>query len=127
LFNQGKVEEAQALMEDVLRHHPHLDGVRPVLAWCLSARGEHERAHALITDRVREIAAADHDIAFWLASFYSMEGLTEEAFEWVQRAVSLGNENFPLFESSHKLDALRADPRFAALMNDLRQRWEARQ
>jgi hypothetical protein len=75
---------------------------------------------------VKEVAMADHDIAFWLASFYSMEGLTEEAFEWVQRAVSLGNENFPLFESSHKLDALRPDPRFGALMSDLRQRWEAR-
>src|SRR5437867_1874879 len=110
-FNQGRVDEAQALMEDVLAHHPHLDGVQPVLAWCLSAKGEHERARALITDRVKETAAADHDIAFWLASFYALEGLGDEALEWVRRAVRLGNENYPLFADSRTLDPLRADPR----------------
>jgi tetratricopeptide (TPR) repeat protein len=126
LFNQGKVDEAQALVEEVLRQHPHLDGVRPVLAWCLSARGDHEQARALITDRVREIAAADHDIAFWLASFYGMEGLADEGVEWARRAVKLGNENYPLFADSRKLDSLRGDPRFRELMDELKRRFEER-
>jgi len=126
LFNQGRVDEAQGLVEDVLRQHPHLDGVRPVLAWCLSARGEHERARALVTDRVREIAAADHDIAFWLASFYGMEGLADDAVEWVRRAVRLGNENYPLFAQSRKLDSLRGDPRFREIMDDLKRRFDER-
>ena len=69
----------------------------PCSAWCLSARGEHEEARALITDRVKDVAAADHDIAFWLASFYAMEGMVDEGVEWVRRAVRLGNENYPLF------------------------------
>jgi serine/threonine protein kinase/tetratricopeptide (TPR) repeat protein len=125
-FNRGDLDSAQPLIEDVLRQHPHLDGVQPVLAWCLSARGEHERARALITDRVRETATADHDIAFWLASFYSMEGLADDAVEWVRKAIQLGNENYPLFAGSRKLDNLRADPRFQALLEDLRWRWEAR-
>jgi len=125
-FNQGRVDEAQALMEDVLAHHPHLDGVQPVLAWCLSAKGEHERARALITDRVKETAAADHDIAFWLASFYALEGLGDEALEWVRRAVRLGNENYPLFADSRKLDPLRADPRFQELLEDLKRIWQDR-
>jgi TolB-like protein/Tfp pilus assembly protein PilF len=125
-FNQGRVDEAQSLMEDVLAHHPHLDGVQPVLAWCLSAKGEHERARALITERVRETAAADHDIAFWLASFYALEGMTDEALEWVRRAVRLGNENYPLFADSRKLDGLRADPRFQELLEDLKRRWQDR-
>jgi serine/threonine protein kinase/tetratricopeptide (TPR) repeat protein len=125
-FNRGDLDSAQPLIEDVLRQHPHLDGVQPVLAWCLSARGEHARARALITDRVRETATADHDIAFWLASFYSMEGLADDAVEWVRKAIQLGNENYPLFAGSRKLDNLRADPRFQALLEDLRWRWEAR-
>ena len=126
LFNQGQVDEAQGILEDVLRQHPHLDGVRPVLAWCWSARGEHERARALITDRVREIAAADHDIAFWLASFYGMEAMADEASEWVRHAVKLGNENYPLFADSRKLDSLRGDPRFRDLMDELKRRFEQR-
>lgn len=125
-FNQGQVDEAQALVEEVLRQHPHFDGVQVVLAWCLGARGEHERARALITERVRETAAADHDIALWLASFYAMEGILDDAVEWVRRAVRLGNENYPLFAESHKLDNLRADPRFIELLGELEQRWEAR-
>jgi serine/threonine protein kinase/TolB-like protein/Tfp pilus assembly protein PilF len=125
-FNQGRVDEAQALMEDVLAHHPHLDGVQPVLAWCFSAKGEHERARALITDRVKETAAADHDISFWLASFYAMEGMADEAVEWVRRAVRLGNENYPLFAVSSKLDRLRTDPRFQEILAELKRLWEER-
>ena len=126
LFNQGQVDDAQALIEDVLRQNPHFDGVQPLLAWCLSARGEHEAARALITDRVKEVATADHDIAFWLASFYGMEGMKEEAIEWVRLAVWLGNENYPLFAQTPKLDSLRDEPRFAEMMEDLRRRYESR-
>ncbi|HEV8309031.1 MAG TPA: protein kinase [Methylomirabilota bacterium] len=125
-FNQGRVDEAQPLVEEVLRQHPHLEGVKPVLAWCLSARGEHERARALITEGVKETAEADHDTAFWLAGFYALEGMADEAIDWVRRAIRLGNENYPLFADSRKLDRLRADPRFVELMAELKQRWEAR-
>ena len=125
-FNQGQVDEAQALAEEVLRQHPHFDGVQVLLAWCYNAHGEHQQARALVTDRVKETAAADHDIAFWLASFYSLEGMTDEAIEWVRRAIKLGNENYPLFADSKKLNGLRAEPRFVALMDELKQRWEAR-
>jgi tetratricopeptide (TPR) repeat protein len=125
-FNQGRVDEAQPLLEEVLRQHPHLEGIVPVLAWCLSARGEHDKARALVTERVKEIARADHDIAFWLASFYSMEGLVDEALEWTRTAIRLGNENYPLFAESRKLENLRRDPRGQALLDELKQRWESR-
>jgi serine/threonine-protein kinase len=126
LFNQGMVDDAQTLLEDVLRQNPHFDGVLPLLGWCLSARGQHEQARALVTDRVLEIARADHDIALWLGEFYAMEGMAEEALEWVRTAVRIGNENYPLLARSAKLDSLRPDPRFAELLEELRQRWESR-
>lgn len=125
-FNQGRIDEAQALVEDVLRQNPHFEGLQPVLGWCLSARGEHARARALITERVKEIAAADHDIALWLSFLYSMEGMIDEGIEWARRAARLGNENYPLFAENRKLDNLRGDPRFAALLKELRELWESR-
>ena len=116
LFNQGRVDEAQALIEEVLRQNPHFDGVQPLLAWCLSARGEHEQARALITERVKEVAAADHDIAFWLASFYAMEGMADEAVEWVRLAVQPRQRELPALRPQRPSSTpLRADPRFAAL------------
>ncbi len=126
LFNQGKIDEAQALAEETLQQHSHFDALRVFIARCLSAKGQHAAARALITEPVKETAAADHDIAFWLASFYAMEDMRDEAIDWFQRAVKLGNENYPYFEQNHKLDKLRADPRFIELMNELKQRWEKR-
>ena len=126
LFNQGMVDDAQALLEDVLRQNPHFDGVLPLIGWCLSSRGQHEPARALVTDRVREIATADHDIALWLAELYAMEGMAEDALEWLRLAVRIGNENYPLLARSPKLDGLRGDARFVELLEELRQRWDER-
>jgi serine/threonine protein kinase/tetratricopeptide (TPR) repeat protein len=126
LFNEGRVEDAQALVEEVLRQNPHFDGLLPVLGWCLSARGDHDRARAVVTDRVKDTAAADHDIALWLASLYAMEGMVDEGIEWCRQAVRLGNDNYPLFSSSGKLAGLRADPRFVDLLAELRITWEWR-
>lgn len=126
LMNQGRVDEAQALAAETLQQHPHFEALRVFLARCLSAKGQHAEARALITDQVKATAAADHDIAFWLASFYAMEDLRDEAIEWLQRAVKLGNENYPYFAQNRKLDKLRDDPRFIALMQELKERWEER-
>jgi serine/threonine-protein kinase len=126
-FNQGRIDEAQTLVGEVLAQHPHFDGLQVLRAWCWSAQGHHEEAQALITPRVAETAAADHDISFWLASFYAMEGMRDQAIEWVERAVKLGNENYPLFAHNARLDNLRGEERFKTILEDLHARWEARQ
>jgi serine/threonine-protein kinase len=126
LFNQGRVGEALAIAQEALRQHSHFDALRVLIARCLSALNRHEEAQMMITPQVKETAAADHDIAFWLASFYAMEGFNDEAIEWLRHAVKLGNENYPYFARNAKLNNLRDDARFLDLMNDLKLRWEKR-
>ena len=75
-----------------------------------------EAARAELTDAVREAAAADHDVAYWLATAYALLGEREQAFDWLERAVTLGNENRPWFESNPDWEPLREDPRFGELM-----------
>nr|MBA3357727.1 protein kinase [Pyrinomonadaceae bacterium] len=97
---RGDSAAASELMQEVLVNHPEMDGVRPLLAQCLSALGEHGAARAQLTERVKQVALADLDIPYWLASAYAVEGERDEAFKWLERAISLGNENLPWFESN---------------------------
>jgi eukaryotic-like serine/threonine-protein kinase len=125
-FNQGRVEECRKLAEEAIGQHPHFDPLQIILGWCYSARGDHERARGLITDHVKQIAAADHDVALWLASLYALENMRDEAIEWVRTAIQLGNENYPLFADNLRLDNLRCDLRFIDLLNNLKKKWEER-
>jgi serine/threonine-protein kinase len=125
-FNQGRIEECLKLAEEALEQHPHFDPLQILLGWCYSAIGDHDRARNLITDHVKQIAGADHDVALWLASLYAMENLRDEAIDWVRTAIQLGNENYPLFADNLRLDNLRCDLRFIDLLNDLKKKWEER-
>jgi serine/threonine-protein kinase len=115
-YRQGQPEQAVEILEDVLAHHPKMDGIRPHLAIALSMLGRHEEARAQLTDRVKRVADADHDTPYWLASAYALEGMTDEAFEWLEHAIDAGNENRPWFEANPAWASLREDERFRALM-----------
>lgn len=119
LFRRGNTAAATDLLREVLASHSQMDGIRPLLAMCLSAQGEHEAARKELTVRVKEAAAADYDVAYWLASAYAIEGKREEAFKWLDRAISLGNENRPWFEANPVWESLREDPRFKVLMRQI--------
>ena len=116
LYYQRDVAAATELMRKVLDEHPNMHGVRPILAMCLSAQGQHDEARAQLTDEVKQNAAVDPDIAYELASVYALEGMKDDAFEWLERAVALGNENRVPFEHDPNLASLRTDPRFTELL-----------
>jgi tetratricopeptide (TPR) repeat protein len=114
-YRQGQPEKAVEILEGVLRSHPEMDGIRPHLAIALSMLGRHEEARAQLTERVKQIADADHDTPYWLASAYALEGMKDAAFEWLERAIAIGNENLPWFEANPVWSDLREDERFRAL------------
>jgi serine/threonine-protein kinase len=116
LGRRGDVAEAVRILREVLDEHPTMDGIRPLLAQQLIKQGEVEAARAQLTDRAREAADADHDIAYWLATTYAMLGDRDDALHWLDRAIELGNENRTWFESDPKWESFREDERFVALM-----------
>ena len=116
IYYGGQVDAAADLLREVLEANPNLNGVRPFLAMCLSAQGQHEAARAELNDEVTRNAAVDPDIAYAVASVYALEGEPDEAFGWLGRSVALGNENRPLFENDPNLARLRTDPRFGELI-----------
>jgi serine/threonine protein kinase/tetratricopeptide (TPR) repeat protein len=119
LYYQNEVAAAADLMRSLLEEHPEMHGVRPILAMCLSAQGRHDEARAQLTDEVRRNAAVDPDIAYELASVYALEGMADSAFEWLEKAIALGNENRVSFEHDPNWSSLRTEPRFRELMQKI--------
>jgi len=117
LLLRGDAAAACELLREVLFNHPDMDGARPLFAQSLSALGQHDAARAQLTARVKEVALADHDIPYWLASAYLMEGELDEAFKWLEKTIDQGNENLPWFKSNPVWKPLHTDPRFKELMH----------
>ncbi|MCM3905301.1 MAG: protein kinase [Pyrinomonadaceae bacterium] len=120
LYYRGEISAATRILEQMLNQHPQMDGVRPILAMFLSAQGRHREADEQLTEKVRGAAAADHDVAYWLATAYLLQGRLVEAFGWLETAIDLGNENYPWFESDPNWTEVKEDPRFVALMQRIK-------
>ena len=119
LYYQGKSDEAIAMMDKVLRENPRMDGIRPLYAEILAGSGRPDEARAQLTEDALSLSRADHDMAYWVGSTYAMLGETDLAFKWINKAVRLGNQNKPYFETDKNLDSLRSDPRWAELMEKM--------
>jgi serine/threonine-protein kinase len=119
-YYQGEVDEATRILEQVLEKNPQMDGIRPILAICLSAQGQHTKANEQLTQKVRQVAEGDYDIAYWLASAYLLQGRQVEALRWLETATRLGNENYRWFESDPNWTDMHEDPRFVELMNGIK-------
>jgi len=123
-YYRGEIEKATMIMEDVLAKNPGLHSQKIFLAYCYLARGERDRAFELIDDRVMESARADQDVAFRLATAYALAGMNNEAIEWLECSISMGNENYPWVSGSPNWELVRDDQRFKDILEDLKARWE---
>jgi len=121
LYYTGQTDAAVALMQENVAQHPNLHGIRPFMAMFLSAQGKHDEARAQISSSVIRNAEVDPDIAYSVASVFALEGMRAEAFEWLARAIALGNENQLCFENDPNWAALRSDEQFQNLMARVRE------
>jgi serine/threonine-protein kinase len=119
-YRRGEVEKAIQHMESVLGKHPELYSYRLFLAYGYHARGERDRAFALVDDKLVGIAQADQDVAYWLASLYALDGRAEEALDWLEHAIGMGNENYPWFAVDPNWTRLRDNPRYQGILAHLK-------
>jgi tetratricopeptide (TPR) repeat protein len=121
LYYTGQTDAAVELMQGNVAEHPNMHGIRPFMAMFLSAQGKHDEALAQLNSSVIRNAEVDPDIAYSVASVYALEGMRTEAFEWLARAIALGNENLLCFENDPNWAALRSDEQFENLMAKVRE------
>lgn len=120
LYYTGHTDKAAELMQQAVGSHPNMHGIRPFMAMFLSAQGKHDEARAQLSGAVIRNAEVDPDIAYSVASVYALEGMREEAFEWLGRSIALGNANQLCFESDPNWASLRGEQRFLDLMAQVR-------
>ncbi|HEV2883710.1 MAG TPA: protein kinase [Pyrinomonadaceae bacterium] len=120
LYYTGQTDAAAESMRQVVARHPNMHGIRPFLAMFLSAQGKHEEALEQLNSAVIRNAEVDPDIAYSVASVYALEGMQQEAFKWLERAIALGNANQPCFENDPNWATLKNDQRFIDLMAKVR-------
>ncbi|HXD32715.1 MAG TPA: protein kinase [Pyrinomonadaceae bacterium] len=127
LFYRGEVEAARRVLENTLENHPKMDGIRPILATCLAAQNKRSEALSQLSPKIKEVAAADHDIAYWLGSVYALLDEQDDAVHWLETANKLGNENYPWFKSDPNWNLLKDNPRYQQLMAKLESDFNTRQ
>lgn len=118
-YYQGRKDDAIEAIQNVLKENPRMDGIKPLCAEFLAGAGRTEEALAQLTPDALAISRADHDMAYWVGSTYALLGDLDLAFKWLGKAVKLGNENKPHFESDPNLVDLREDPRWSELIGKM--------
>lgn len=126
LYYQGKLDEAEPNLDRavLLARDSGDDAPRMLAAFLYAARNQREKIDRRLL-QYRPEQVIDGDAAYWLGGIYALLGDRQHAVDWLQRAVALGDVNYPWFERDKNYDSLRADPGYQTIMAGVRQRWEA--
>jgi serine/threonine protein kinase/lipopolysaccharide biosynthesis regulator YciM len=126
LYYDGKLDEAESVLERAVRLGGGTSDLTAVMAAAFLYASRHQRDK--IDGRIfrfRPQQVIDGDQAYWLGGVYAMLGDKQQALEWLNRTVELGNVNYPWFERDKNYDSLRGDAEYQAIMARIRQRWQA--
>ena len=123
-YYQGRFDEAIELISTVLKEHEDMDGIRPLYATYLAGSGRADEAREQLTPDALAISRSDHDMAYWVGQTYALLGEKDNAFKWLNKAIKLGNQNWPHFQRDTNLVSLRDDPRWPELMAKLERNGE---
>jgi tetratricopeptide (TPR) repeat protein/tRNA A-37 threonylcarbamoyl transferase component Bud32 len=131
LFELGRTQEAEAIVDDYLKKYPADEGGvgNSVKAMMLAKAGKEREAEETIKHAI-EIGSGFghfHHAAYNIACAYALMNKPEEANKWLQNAADDGFPCYPLFEKDANLNSLRKDERFIAFMAKLKQQWNSYQ
>lgn len=126
-MRQGRLEDAIAMMEAVLKDDKSLRIIYPTIAMCYVQIGQRERGAMLIEENSMAAAEADSEMAYRLATYFAVDGDESEALHWLRRAIYLGNENYPWFSRNPAWNKLRGLSDFERILDDLKRSYRRNQ
>jgi TolB-like protein/DNA-binding winged helix-turn-helix (wHTH) protein/tetratricopeptide (TPR) repeat protein len=129
LLHLDRNEEAAATLDEFLGDYPDDSGgvytsVQAVLAASAGDRGDAERKINSAIEKGKGFGHFHHT-AFHIACAYALLNQPDKALEWLKRVADSGFPCYPLFANEKMLQSIRQDPRFTALIDDMKKRSEA--
>jgi DNA-binding winged helix-turn-helix (wHTH) protein len=118
-LDAGQLDSARALL---LRMRPEFEKNflwRHAWAILLAAEGKHDQASEFMDEETLKFARFAWTAWSPTADFYALQGDKAKALEWLQFAVSRGDERAFYFRRDPRLSSLRDDVRFKLLLHDL--------
>jgi eukaryotic-like serine/threonine-protein kinase len=127
LLALGRSDEAAARVDHALEEYPVDEGgeLAAIKAFLAAREGQDRASEALIAQaRQKDGYGHFHHTTYFITWAYARMGQTEVAVEWLRDTARLGWPNYPLFGRDPHLDPLRGDPRFEAVLQDIKTEWE---
>ena len=115
----GNYSEAVAQLQTPLGLAAEYDEVPAAVGQIYAASGRTDEARAILV-RLLEEAKQEYVSPYVIASLQASLGQRRQAFASLDRAVKERSEQLPYLRIDPRLDSLRADPRFARLLRQLR-------
>jgi tetratricopeptide (TPR) repeat protein len=119
LLYRGDVAEARRLLEQIgAANH---ENFRVRLVWALQLAREGRSADALdgLDDEVRKYAGIAMFAQAQVAEIYALASRSDDALDWLDRAVRAGDERSGWLRRDVLLDGIRDDPRFGAILDTI--------
>jgi eukaryotic-like serine/threonine-protein kinase len=126
LAANNRPAEAIAILHGVARDASSMAWARLAAALGFALEGNREQVLNVVAADLRDAARWDDVFSWWMADSFALVGETEAALDSVARMIELGIINYP-FLAQHEpfFTSIRSEPRFGALMEEARRRWNA--
>ena len=119
-------EESNQIFDALFNEMPESFAAKMGLLYKYALQGDRARALVAATTDLKDTAAGDPYYSWNVAQCFALINAKEEAFDWLEKAISLGFINYPLLARWDPfLENVRSERRFGQLMEKVRERWEA--
>jgi len=126
LINAGKTADGEALLARLPTTSPPTVWDQLGMALRSGLQGDAAGVARQVTPEISALIKTHEQFSWHAARFYALAGMVDEALVALEDAMNLGFVNYPFIDRQDPfLENVRADARFADLMEEMRERWEA--
>lgn len=121
-LDHNQPERSRALLEAMRPEFDNNFMWRHAWAIVLAAEGKREDAFAAMDEETLKFAHLTWTVTSTTADFYALQGDPAKAIEWLQLAISRGDERVAYFRRNPRLATLRSESHFQSLLKSVEER-----